>query len=1127
MNAVSQDYANTLFRSASSSEQTAWASAIDTGALSQAQVAGTIAASAEATTYTDFIVQLYQAAFGRAPESSAALGAWVNAYKSGTLSQSAIVNMFINSSEFSALYGANPTSFVSALYRDVLNRSGTDGEIGAWVNSGQPAAQILTAFVTSTEYQNASQPVIATWLATYAATNSYVPFVSIGDHTATPPPSPTFTLTTGTDNIAVFANNTTVKGTANGTGATFTANDSINGGNYTGSVLNLTDLAAAPGASWNATSLSGISISGIQTMNLTSAEAVTASTTKTFTGLAALNVVSSSDGSAVDNITVGPTTAVNITNTTALKAVSANLTVNGGSTVSITEANGNFANSAKTITVLGGPGTTTVSVVQTETGASRDQLVAITDVNQAAGKAGVITTVTLDGLDGSAGANSIADSTLSSLTINNANLATVAITQGAYTSPATLLSLALNNDVNLTLNDGGSKYKTLAITTGPTGSSMTLASGFSAASAETVDGAGVLTQTGASLISLRTLAVSGAAGLIDSDLAALPTLATVTSSSSGLVSVSLNAGLATFTGGSGQDVVTITTAAIRGISGGSAANNEIVLNNAATTWPTLTNVTYFSVLGVGPASSGTFDLAALTGFTALHAHAGTGTVTFTNVAPGTPLAFDAGAGSVSYQTTDSSGPTDSLAVTVGTTSTLLPINIGTLAATDAAGTGIGTMTITGYGATTGSNTAVISTLNDSSLYALTLNGSTAETIGGAAFTDHASTLTITNNNSSAAASTITLTDPDLTWLSIGGAGTTTVALNDAFSGSFTLNDTAAGAVAFNPTALANITSLTVNGGGTGPLTIGSVTDANLTSLVLNNTGSAPLTVASLTANGLTTVTLSGTAAIALTLADGSAAGALTITDNDSAAASLALTSALASLSVSANGGSLTLAGGSTSTAAVINLANTGTGIITIGGLTDGQAATVNLSGKVSLTLTDALAGTVTIAGAADDSNLMVNLNHSVGGQASAITLGNGNDTVIISDAVKTNTVVITIGSGLDSITLLSGHTAPDSVVFSAPNGASPTILTTVVNAVAGDTISWQTAAADATITHEGVVANVAAGLNGVGAGGYYDFIANSNTYIYENTGTAATSELVAIVGTHAIAGATTTSVTLS
>ena len=83
-----------------------------------------------------------------------------------------------------------------------------------------------------------------------------------------------------------------------------------------------------------------------------------------WTGLTALNITSGGNVTGADLVTVGATTAVQITDTLFSTPTQA-LTVNGSLTTTINENNDGFFNPG--IAVNGGSGTTTVSITQTET----------------------------------------------------------------------------------------------------------------------------------------------------------------------------------------------------------------------------------------------------------------------------------------------------------------------------------------------------------------------------------------------------------------------------------------------------------------------------------------------------------------------------------------------------------------------------------------------------------------------------------------------------------------------------------------------------------------------------------------------------------------------------------------
>jgi hypothetical protein len=98
--------------------------------------------------------RLYQAAFDRVPDQ-AGLGDWIDGMDRG-MGLSQVATGFINSAEFKALYGNNPTNseFVTLLYDNVLHRAPDTAGYNDWMNglsSGMTREQVLIGFSESTE----------------------------------------------------------------------------------------------------------------------------------------------------------------------------------------------------------------------------------------------------------------------------------------------------------------------------------------------------------------------------------------------------------------------------------------------------------------------------------------------------------------------------------------------------------------------------------------------------------------------------------------------------------------------------------------------------------------------------------------------------------------------------------------------------------------------------------------------------------------------------------------------------------------------------------------------------------------------------------------------------------------
>lgn len=100
--------------------------------------------------------RLYQAAFNRTPDGGG-LKYWIEQMDTGTTLEQVAVG-FINSAEFKALYGENPSNedFVTKLYSNVLHRAPDAGGKAYWVeqlNKGTSKAAVLASFSESPENQ--------------------------------------------------------------------------------------------------------------------------------------------------------------------------------------------------------------------------------------------------------------------------------------------------------------------------------------------------------------------------------------------------------------------------------------------------------------------------------------------------------------------------------------------------------------------------------------------------------------------------------------------------------------------------------------------------------------------------------------------------------------------------------------------------------------------------------------------------------------------------------------------------------------------------------------------------------------------------------------------------------------
>ena len=102
------------------------------------------------------VYMIYKAAFNRAPDASG-MGYWLAQKDAGSNIVTNIAQGFVNSAEFTAKYGTNPTNatYIDKLYQNVLGRNGDSGGITYWnqeLDAGRISkAAALAAFATLPE----------------------------------------------------------------------------------------------------------------------------------------------------------------------------------------------------------------------------------------------------------------------------------------------------------------------------------------------------------------------------------------------------------------------------------------------------------------------------------------------------------------------------------------------------------------------------------------------------------------------------------------------------------------------------------------------------------------------------------------------------------------------------------------------------------------------------------------------------------------------------------------------------------------------------------------------------------------------------------------------------------------
>jgi S-layer protein len=642
-------------------------------------------------------------------------------------------------------------------------------------------------------------------------------------------------------------------------------------------------------------------------------------------------------GGTVDTITANLSEKAGLGNTVTggtitVNGTSATTTVTVNQTASVAAANAvqATAGSAGATVLPAAPGVTGVATATAAATVAASAAVAgvadgAVNIQDAAYNTASANTITAIALNNYGAGSTIKDNALASLQLSGTagTLFITDATAGNLVPTAnSTLSLVLNGlKVGVdntgtalfggnTITDVNGEVKTLNVTTSTANSTLTA---FNDANLTTlnVSGTNVLT-LGSINGTLTALNVSGAAGFSDSatafngGLAGDAVLTTITDTSSGKFSAALNAVTQSFTGSTGQDVITINdqtqAGAFKGIAAGSATNNELILDGGAynLTAAQAAKVTGFQTIGLTNAVTGAINLAVLDATASTVDFIGNvantaalQSITLSGAAKGAAISIDAsytsgtaavansvGAGSVAVVGTDAinvnyadfSGSTDSTTITLGAATNSKAIIVDALNLADANGNGIGTLTFvsndSGYVPAAGGvigtpNTGnIIGTLGDnggsSGLNTLNVSGTGALTINS--LIDNSTTFTLNNTDAAAGGVTIgAFTETGLGNLSFTGSGNSTISvMSDGNATGLSISNTGTGLASIG-TLGANLSSLTLSGN----IALGQAATANA-ALGLQDLATSGVAVSGATDNAHVTVNLTAGAAASAT-----------------------------------------------------------------------------------------------------------------------------------------------------------------------------------------------------------------------------------------------------------------------
>jgi len=828
-----------------------------------------------AASYSSLVQELYVAYFGRpadyyglqnfetalaaanAPTDPAALAL---AYSTNAAVKS-LVDSFGTSAESTALYGSGSTeSFVNAIFENLFGRPAAVSGLTFWVNAIESGAvsqgdAALAILAGSEPTSNSSSQATADWalvqakvaVATSFTTALGASSTQIVDYSGATAAQDarlmlsgvtaanaatfdvqttindivagntqnTFNLTTGVDTFTGGTGNNTFNAildntaglAAGGQAATLQSFDTITGGTLN-NTLNITDFGLGsqmtiPGAA---------AITGITTVNISSLEGIGSSygTPLDFTTLGSgVTNVNINASSGDDYVKVGNTTALVLTDT-----ADEDIYTWGGSTVTVNN-NPTAGSYGNYIEVQGGAATTSVTLNN-----GYDEENYIYDLNEGTSKTNTLATVSIN--------NQVDyDTYIYSNALTQLNLTDISYhyVYDYGTTGTRALNVALNGDGTASGYSGDYWYletdaATLNVTTSGAASVNAYFYAPDATAITFTDAVGLSFYEGASAGSdyfeaaaAKSVTISGA-GAFTADLSGVNAAAVINASgSSGVITVEMNsAGGQSFTGGTGQDIVTVGAAQSGVITAGSATDNEIILANAvAATQADLATYTHFSILGVSGTTSGVFDMSKLangSGYTSFDVQGSGGAVTFTNAATDSSLSLEGGNSHIiTLQTIDTTGATDSVNLSLGTT-TSDGNTYSQVTVEDSNFVGTATVNLTANTLHSGSANT-LTTLGDTNLITLNIAGTGTVNIG--TISTHSTSVTINNdavNNSDVSNYISTLSDNYLSTLTFGGSEGIYVNALSSTSASLTITDNDASSLVFGTLADSALTSAT-------------------------------------------------------------------------------------------------------------------------------------------------------------------------------------------------------------------------------------------------------------------------------------------------------------------------------
>lgn len=158
---VTQQYSDLLGRNPDSSGLSYWTNILDSGGMTQSQMAANFFTSREFAGNGSFVFGCYLGILGRDADFGG-WNYWFSSLQQGQLTGPAVLNSFLASPEYQQRFGApDDSGFVTELYHNTLDREPDSGGLSYWVgqlrSGAMTRAQVVNSFITSPEFISINQ----------------------------------------------------------------------------------------------------------------------------------------------------------------------------------------------------------------------------------------------------------------------------------------------------------------------------------------------------------------------------------------------------------------------------------------------------------------------------------------------------------------------------------------------------------------------------------------------------------------------------------------------------------------------------------------------------------------------------------------------------------------------------------------------------------------------------------------------------------------------------------------------------------------------------------------------------------------------------------------------------------